>query len=60
MNALEQIFLALVSAALILLTISLFIGGFAEKNGNYSIAGAIIVGCAMIALAIYNRPGSGD
>ena len=47
-------------AVLILLTIALFGGGFAEKNSGYSIAGAIVAGCAMIALAIYNRRGSGD
>jgi hypothetical protein len=60
MSAIDQIFLAIVSVALILLTIALFVAGFAENNGTYSIAGAVIVGCAMIALAIYNRPGGGE
>ncbi|MCB9749097.1 MAG: hypothetical protein H6713_03720 [Myxococcales bacterium] len=49
-------FLYSVGAAIVLLlTIGLFITGFEEHNGLYSIAGAIIVGSAILASALRGR-----
>ena len=60
MHFISQLLLAIVNSVLMLLTIGLFAAGFAEKQSGYSIAGAIMVGCAMIALAIYYRPGGSE
>ncbi|MEN6450225.1 MAG: hypothetical protein ABFC96_07025 [Thermoguttaceae bacterium] len=60
MNAIREILLVLFGVVLVLLTMSLFAAGFSDHNPGGLIAGAILLGCTMIALAINNHRRCGE
>jgi hypothetical protein len=61
MKVLSDLFLGGLVAVVLLASLMAFAAGFQnpEKNGSLSIAGAILAGSTIIAMAIMSRPGNG-
>jgi hypothetical protein len=62
MRFLADLFSGLLMAAVLLAGLVTFASGVSEpeRRGTLAIAGAVLLGAAMITLAILNRPGDGD